>query len=141
MGSKRMRRHARSSAWDQEILLASTHSHEGPDTIGAWGDGFLKDGKYPKYLQFRRPADCEEHRRRQRPDCGRRDYGFGVTDPRRSPSHRRDADADRRAAAALLRRGVAGHAARLNRVGARTIATLVSWNTHPGVDGGPRTPS
>ncbi len=36
----------------QEILLASTHSHEGPDTIGAWGDGPMKDGKYPKYLRF-----------------------------------------------------------------------------------------
>ncbi|MEO6724818.1 MAG: neutral/alkaline non-lysosomal ceramidase N-terminal domain-containing protein, partial [Blastocatellia bacterium] len=36
----------------QEILLASTHNHEGPDTIGAWGDGPIKDGKYPKYLRF-----------------------------------------------------------------------------------------
>src|SRR5262249_49701592 len=35
-----------------EILIASTHNHEGPDTIGAWGPNVLSDGKYPKYLRF-----------------------------------------------------------------------------------------
>ena len=35
-----------------EILIASTHNHEGPDTIGAWGATAENDGKYPKYLRF-----------------------------------------------------------------------------------------
>jgi len=35
-----------------EILIASTHNHEGPDTIGPWGPTALVDGKYPKYLCF-----------------------------------------------------------------------------------------
>ena len=35
-----------------EILIASTHNHEAPDTIGAWGPNSLGDGKYPKYLRF-----------------------------------------------------------------------------------------
>jgi hypothetical protein len=35
-----------------EILIASTHNHEAPDTIGAWGPNGLSDGKYPKYLRF-----------------------------------------------------------------------------------------
>ena len=30
-----------------EILIASTHNHEAPDTIGAWGPNPLSDGKYP----------------------------------------------------------------------------------------------
>ncbi len=36
----------------QEILVAATHNHEAPDSIGAWGENFMKDGKYPKYLRF-----------------------------------------------------------------------------------------
>jgi hypothetical protein len=35
-----------------EILITSTHNHEGPDTIGPWGPTALIDGKYPKYLRF-----------------------------------------------------------------------------------------
>jgi hypothetical protein len=33
----------------QEILIASTHNHEAPDTIGLWGANPLSDGKYPLY--------------------------------------------------------------------------------------------
>ena len=35
-----------------DILIASTHNHEGPDTIGLWGMNPGSDGKYPRYLQF-----------------------------------------------------------------------------------------
>jgi hypothetical protein len=35
-----------------DILITSTHNHEAPDTIGAWGANGLSDGKYPKYLRF-----------------------------------------------------------------------------------------
>jgi hypothetical protein len=35
-----------------EILITSTHDHEGPDTIGPWGVNPFSDGKYPKYLRF-----------------------------------------------------------------------------------------
>jgi hypothetical protein len=35
-----------------DILITSTHNHEAPDTIGAWGTTRLSDGKYPKYLRF-----------------------------------------------------------------------------------------
>ena len=35
-----------------EILITSTHNHEGPDTIGPWGATEASDGKYPKYLRF-----------------------------------------------------------------------------------------
>ena len=36
----------------REILIASTHNHEAPDTIGAWGPNALADGKFPRYLRF-----------------------------------------------------------------------------------------
>jgi len=35
-----------------DILITSTHNHEAPDTIGAWGTNTLSDGKYPRYLRF-----------------------------------------------------------------------------------------
>ena len=35
-----------------DVLIASTHDHEGPDTIGPWGPNLLTDGKYPRYLRF-----------------------------------------------------------------------------------------
>lgn len=112
-----------------EILLASTHNHEGPDTIGAWGDGPLKDGKYPKYLRFvdrqiaRSIAAATAELRPAR-------LRFGVTDPGRSPS------------LAGLQTRTSGRPPRffdeelrmMQFVAAQdgqTLATIVNWNTHP----------
>ena len=113
----------------QEVLLASTHSHEGPDTIGAWGDGPLKDGKYPQYLQFldRQIArSITEAARRLEPARLR----LGVTDPQRSPSLRgmqtRTSGRPPRFFDEELR--VMQFVATRRRA---TIATLVNWNTHP----------
>ncbi len=128
-GVEQIRRQLDPALGIQEILLASTHSHEGPDSIGAWGDGFLKDGKYPKYLQF---VDRQIAKSialaagAQRPARIR----FGVTDPVRSPS------------ITGLQTRTGGRPPRffdqelrimqlVERRGAKTIATLVNWNTHP----------
>lgn len=34
------------------FIYSSTHSHEGPDTLGLWGVEQFRDGKFPRYLQF-----------------------------------------------------------------------------------------
>jgi hypothetical protein len=34
------------------VLVSSTHSHEGPDTIGLWGPNPLRSGADPAYLKF-----------------------------------------------------------------------------------------
>ena len=34
------------------FIWSSTHSHQGPDTIGLWGTDTTVDGKFPLYLQF-----------------------------------------------------------------------------------------
>ncbi len=34
------------------VLIACTHNHEGPDTIGIWGPNPFKSGVDPAYLQF-----------------------------------------------------------------------------------------
>jgi len=36
----------------QDVLITSTHNHEGPDTIGLWGADQVSDGKFPLYLCF-----------------------------------------------------------------------------------------
>jgi hypothetical protein len=33
-------------------IFASTHNHEGPDTLGLWGTDTLVDGKFPLYMTF-----------------------------------------------------------------------------------------
>lgn len=116
----------------QEILVASTHSHEGPDTIGPWGDGAMKDGKYPKYLRFvdkqiaksiaLAAANLQPAR-----------VKFGQTDSTKSPSlagmQTRTGGRPPRFFDEELRaiQFVGSSGATKNK----TIATLINWNTHP----------
>lgn len=113
----------------QEILLASTHSHEGPDTIGPWGDGPMKDGKFPKYLRFvDRQIAKSISMAAAKLEPGK--IKFGQTDPTKSPS------------LAGMQTRTSGRPPRfydeelrvMQFVGIRsnkTVATLVNWNTHP----------
>ena len=113
----------------QEILLASTHSHEGPDTIGPWGDGPLKDGKYPKYLRF---VDRQIAKSISMAVASLQPakIKLGQTDPVKSPS------------LVGMQTRTSGRPPRffdeelrvMQFVGAKdnkTISTLVNWNTHP----------
>ena len=113
----------------QEVLVAATHNHEGPDSIGAWGESFMKDGKYPKYLQFvdRMIAkSITEAAKNLQPAK----FKIGFTDPVKSPS----------IAGMQVRNG--GRPPKLfdeemrvmqfvNTKTNRTISTLINWNTHP----------
>ncbi len=112
----------------QEILLASTHSHEGPDTIGAWGHGALNDGKYPKYLRFLDKQIAKSIERAVR-----------NVQPARLKLAVTNASATPRLAGLQTRTG--GRPPKffdeelrvMQFVGAanKTIATLINWNTHP----------
>ncbi len=112
----------------QEILVASTHNHEGPDTIGAWGDGTLKDGKYPKYLQFvdRQIAKSVSTAAGNLKSARIR---LGGVDPSKSPSisgmQTRTGGRPPNFYDEELR--VMQFVARNNKA----IATIVNWNTHP----------
>ncbi len=115
-----------------DILIASTHSHEGPDTIGAWGHGALNDGKYPKYLRF---VDKQIARSIQLAAASLQParLKLGQTDPQKSPS------------LAGLQTRTGGRPPQffdeelrvMQFTGTRgaskdmTLATLVNWNTHP----------
>lgn len=115
-----------------EILIASTHNHEGPDTIGPWGVSSLSDGKYPKYLRFvdRQIAKAIA---KAAASTVRAVMKLGRTDPQISPSitgmqtrtHGRPPqfyDEELR-----VIQFFDGTGATLDRV----IATLINWNTHP----------
>lgn len=34
------------------VVISSTHTHEGPDLIGMWGDSYMKSGVDPEYRQY-----------------------------------------------------------------------------------------
>ncbi|MEK6406423.1 MAG: neutral/alkaline non-lysosomal ceramidase N-terminal domain-containing protein [Acidobacteriota bacterium] len=115
-----------------EILVASTHNHEAPDTIGAWGPNALSDGKYPKYLRF---VDRQIAKAINQAGAStvRAVMKLARTDPRNSPSiagmqtrtHGRPPnffDEELR-----VMQFFDGSRKRLDRV----IATLINWNTHP----------
>jgi len=113
----------------QEILLSSTHSHEGPDTIGAWGDGPMKDGKYPKYLRFLDQQIAKSIA-----------LAAGKLQPARIKLGQTDAVKSPSIAGMQTRTG--GRPPKffddelrvmqfINAKDQKTIATLVNWNTHP----------
>ena len=113
----------------QEILVASTHNHEGPDSIGAWGENFMKDGKYPKYLRFVDRMIAQSITEAAR-NLAPAKLKIGVTDPIKSPS----------IAGMQVRNG--GRPPKffdeelrvmqfVSKQTNKTLGTLINWNTHP----------
>src|SRR4030095_5353140 len=115
-----------------DILIASTHNHEGPDTIGAWGPNALSDGKYPKYLRFvdRQIAKAINKAGSSTVPAVMK---LARTDPQSSPSiagmqtrtHGRPPnffDEELR-----VMQVFEGSGSSRNKV----IATVINWNTHP----------
>jgi len=115
-----------------EILIASTHNHEAPDTIGAWGPNALSDGKYPKYLRFvdRQIAKAVNKAASSTVPAVMK---LGRTDPQVSPSiagmqtrtHGRPPDFFDQELRVM--QFFDGSRSRPGSV----IATLINWNTHP----------
>lgn len=113
----------------QEVLIAATHNHEGPDSIGVYGENFMKDGKYPKYLRFvdrmiaRSITEAAQ-------TLAPAKFRIGVTDPVKSPS----------IAGMQVRNG--GRPPKffdeemrvmqfVSKQTNKTLGTLINWNTHP----------
>jgi Neutral/alkaline non-lysosomal ceramidase, N-terminal len=115
-----------------DILITSTHNHEAPDAIGAWGVSPLSDGKYPKYLRF---VDRQIAKAINQAAGSTRLalMKLGVTTPQSSPSlagmqtrtHGRPPafyDEELR-----VMQFFDAKRSMLDRV----IATVINWNTHP----------
>src|SRR5262249_54689419 len=115
-----------------DILITSTHDHEAPDTIGAWGNSMLSHGKYPKYPRFIDRAVA----RAITIAAGRTTPArikLGRTDPSQSPSiaglqtrtHGRPPDFFDEELRVMQFVGSEGS------LRDSVIATLINWNTHP----------
>src|SRR2546423_2780441 len=115
-----------------DILITSTHNHEGPDTIGAWGVNPLSDGKFPRYLRFvdRQIAKAINQAAQATRSAVMK---LGVTTPQASPSiagmqtrthGRPPAFYDEELRVMQFFDATRGT---LDRV----IATVINWNTHP----------
>ena len=115
-----------------EILIASTHNHEAPDTIGAWGPNGLSDGKYPKYLRFvdHRIAKAINQAAAATVPAVMK---LGRTDPKASPSiagmqtRTRGRPPDFYDQELRVMQFLHASRGRPDKV----IATLINWNTHP----------
>ena len=42
-----------------QLIIASTHNHEGPDTMGLWGEGITRSGYDPEYALFVQETSVE----------------------------------------------------------------------------------
>jgi len=115
-----------------EILIASTHNHEAPDTIGAWGPNALTDGKYPKYLRFIDRQIAKAINQAARSTAPAR-MKLGLTDPKVSPSiagmqTRTSGRPPQFFDEELRVMQFFGTAGQLRD---KVIATVINWNTHP----------
>ena len=116
----------------QEVLIASTHNHEGPDTVGVWGVDSVHDGKYPRYLKFvdREIAKAITQAAQSAQPARMR---LGRTDPKQSPSlaglqTRTDGRPPQFFDEEMRVMQFVGTADEWKD---KTIATIVNWNTHP----------
>jgi hypothetical protein len=115
-----------------QVLVTSTHNHEGPDTIGPWGVTSMSDGKYPKYVRFVNRQIAKAIVVAGNSSVPAR-MKLGRTDPRRSLSlagmQIRSAgrppdffDEELRVMQFVGEKGT---------VKDKVIATMINWNTHP----------
>jgi hypothetical protein len=108
-----------------ELIVSSTHTHEGVDTMGYWGQALGIDGKFPAYNAFIRSqlidAVHEAYTKREPAVAkfAQTEFPLGIRDSR--PPHRIDPY--------LL-------AAQFIRPSDRTtIGSIVNWSNHPEAQG------
>lgn len=107
-----------------QLVISSTHTHEGVDTMGYWGETLGIDGKYPAYQAFIRSqiidavADAYESREKAFAKFAVTEYTMGIRDSR--PPQVIDPY--------LL-------AAQFLREDGSTIGSVVNWSNHPEAQG------
>ena len=108
-----------------ELVVSSTHTHEGVDTMGYWGQALGIDGKFPAYNAFVRSQmidavhEAYESRELALAKFAQTEFTLGIRDSR--PPHRIDPY--------LL----AGQFVR--PTDGTTIGTIVNWSNHPEAQG------
>jgi hypothetical protein len=107
-----------------ELIVSSTHTHEGVDTMGYWGQSIGIDGKFPAYNAFLRSqlidavADAYQQRQPAYARFAQTEFTLGIRDSR--PPHRIDPY--------LL-------AGQFVNESGETLGTVVNWSNHPEAQG------
>lgn len=116
----------------QEIILSSTHDHEGPDTVGIWGSNPVSGGTFPLYLKFVDRQIARAITLAAQAAVPAR-MKLGATNPQSSPALAGlQTRTDKRPPHFFdeeLR--VMQFVAIDTPDKGKTVATLVNWNTHP----------
>ena len=110
------------------LIVASTHDHEGPDTLGLWGKGRFSSGVDPPYLDRVRRTIAEvaaEALSRMQP-------GRLVLGKTRTPGLIEDGRLPKVIDDTLLAMQVVGE-------DGATLGTIVDWSSHPEALGGKNT--
>lgn len=108
-----------------QLVVSSTHTHEGVDTMGYWGQTLGIDGKYPAYNAFIRSQVIDavnlayERREPAVAKFAQTEFTLGIRDSR--PPHVIDPYL---LAAQFVRPGDGS-----------TIGTIVNWSNHPEAQG------
>ena len=112
------------------FVYSSTHSHQGPDTLGLWGFQEFSDGKFPHYLAFVDRQVARAISEAARPENMRAaTASAATTTPDQSPDLR----------GLQVRTGCRPpwffdpelRAVRFVDDSQQTIATVINWSTHP----------
>jgi len=113
-----------------QFIFSSTHSHEGPDTLGLWGTTEVSDGKFPRYLQFVDRQIARAISQAAAPEALRPvRVVAATTDPARSPDLRGLQVRTRCRPPFFFDEEL--RALRFVDGDGATVATLINWNTHP----------
>ena len=106
------------------LVVSSTHTHEGVDTMGYWGENLGIDGKYPAYQAYIRSqlidavAEAYDAREEAFAKFAVNEFTMGIRDSR--PPQVMDPY--------VL-------AAQFMRADGSTIGTIVNWSNHPEAQG------
>jgi len=113
-----------------QIIFASTHCHEAPDTLGLWGVNEVTDGKFPRYLQFVDHQIARAVNMAAAPEALRRVRVVAAeTRPAESPDLRGLQVRTRCRPPFFFDDEL--RALQFVDDGGETVATLINWSTHP----------
>ncbi len=110
------------------LVVASTHGHEGPDTLGLWGPGRFTSGVDPRYLDRVRRTIAETAAEA----LGRMKPGRLVLGKTRPPGLIEDGRLPKVIDDTLVAMQVVGQ-------DGATLGTVINWSSHPEALGGKNT--
>lgn len=116
----------------QEVIVASTHNHEGPDTIGLWGNNPVSDGKFPVYLKFVDRQIARAITLAAQATVPVR-MKLGTTNPKLSPgiANLQTRNAGRQPHFFDEEMGVMQFVGTAGADKDKVVATVINWSTHP----------